>query len=665
MRLPVFVSVFKQNLVFFLSLLFLFLLPFWDGGTNFLAKIAILILPLPLFLLGLTRGEFRWENLPRGIVWFCLFFLLFAAASVIFSTSQIFSIPDFFQLLAFFLFFFLFLLTPKKNTREFTFGLVAVTALVLSFLSLVYLLPQVAKPTSGMNLVYATYGHSHLADYLVLAIPLVFALFLASPRGKVKILWGFFLVFLLLSLVLTFSRGAFLVLPPVILLLIFLFRPKPISEKLFGGFLVLIPLGILFLILLLSLSSLGLEAKLAEPQHWLVKQLVKPEFQAKRLDFWQQAVQGFLARPWFGFGWGTFELVALRFQKQTLGWSNFAHNFYLQVLAEAGIFALLSFLGFLFFSLRRLWRSVVQDKRNPFLVGGLGAILASSLHSFFDYDWHFPAIFLTFLLLIGTLVGKKSAGIATGATRGGRLKWGLVGLAFMVFLFGQTQLVGEYFYQKRDYQKALIFSPWPAVRVRQIGDKVSSEGQLQRILALSSQDPSMHYWVARRYYSLGQLEKATYHYQKAIEYNLWGNYHLYPQLIKLYNQLDKKKEKEQFYRFLAEQLKKNDTLPPEVALGKIFYFIGEDYLKEEKVEEVIFWWEKAAGAAPEWSYFHLELASFMIQKGDKEGAKKILENCARFRYPKVHCQNYLKKPISENALEPVGFWRGKISEIPD
>lgn len=670
MRITTLKKVFKQKPVFFLLFIILGFLPFLDGGTNIAAGVLILILPLPLFLLGLVSGEVQFRKLPCWLILSWLAFLVFVAVSVVTSAGWIFSIPAFFQLLAIFLFFNLFLLTAGKESLKYAVWLVFIVSLSLSVLSFHFMLPWAEKP-AAMNLLYATFGHSHLADYLLLVIPFALTLFLTTRKEKPRLFFGGLLIFYLISLVLTFSRGAFLVLPAVILLLILLLKPKKMVEKLTSWLFILIPLGLLLMILIFSLSSFGIEAKLAQPGHWLVKQIVKPSFQARRLDYWQQALKGFLTRPWTGFGWGTFEIIALRFQKAPSGWSSFTHNFYLQVLSEAGIFALLSFLSFLFLSLSLIWRKVKRNKRNPFLVGGLGAILASSLHSFLDYDWHFPAVFLTFLFLLANLTSSKE-----GRTNNQKLskiyQWGLIALSFLVFIFGWAQIAGEYFYRKGDYQKTLLLSPWPAARARQIGDRIfgkdftMDEKIGQKLIAFSRQDSSIYLWLAEKYSHRDELERAANYYQKAIEYNPLGNYHLYRKLGEIYDKRGEGEKKDELYRFFAQKLEKSRAFREKnSSLAKTVYFIGGEYLQAGREREVIFWWEKATKAEPEWSYFHIDLASLHLSLGEANQAEEVLSNCLDFYFPKAHCQEYQERLSKGTSFESPGYWREKILEIPD
>ncbi len=654
-------------------------------------------LPLPLILIGISRNEFNFGNLRPAVVFSWLAFLVFTLISVIFSASQIFSIPAFFQILAIFLFFTLFLLTAREERLKISFGLVITVGLSLSLVSFYYLLPWVAKPAVGMNLIYASYGHNHLADVLLLSLPLALGLFLTTKSRRAVILLSLLILLYIVALVLTFSRGAFLVLPPMVLLMILLAKPKLVSQKFLSWLLILLPIGLICLIGVFSLSQTGLEAKLAQPQNWLVKQLVKPEFQAKRIEYWQQALEGFVAKPLTGFGWGTFELVTLRFQRTTAGWSNYTHNFYLQVLAEAGIFAFLGFLSFLGPVFYESWQLLKRNRGDPLILGGSAAILASSLHSFLDFDWHFPAVFLLFLLITANLLEK------VGALRSPRnflfgieplvkeifsvrlahdsskkfvaprapLKFILLFLAIIVFLFGQLEVLSEYFEQKKDYQTALLLSPWSAVRARQLGDKLfavdfkEGEKAAKRLIEISRKDPSMNSWLAEKYKQAGRRDLASFYFRQAIIFNPLGNFYLYPKLGKIYDHWGQLEKSAALYQFFNQNLARMRIETGNNQLAKTFYQIGLNLLNTQKEKEALLWWQKAAAWGPEWSFFHIEAASLALKTGDRGLTENIIDKCLTYDSPRAHCQNYAGRLVTGKKFETPGFWQGEIQKIPD
>lgn len=654
------------------ALVFLAVLPFFDGGTNFLAEMILLLLPLPLFLLGISRQEFHFARLTGKVIIAYLLFLIFTGVSVFSSASQIFSIPAFFHSLAIFLFFLLFLLSARKDDFRLNFLWLVGVGVILSFLSFWYLLPWSVKPTTGMNLVYATYGHNHLAGYLALILPANFVLFLAAKGRRLKIFWGLLLALFLLSLMLTFSRGAFLVFPLVFFLLLRSAGKLNLDRKVVGWLTVLLPVLMLLFIIGISYSQLGRRAREAAKDHWLVKQVVKPEVRASRFEYWQQGAEGFFARPLTGFGTGAFELVALRFQKRVAGWSNYAHNFYLQTLAESGIFAFLAFIGFLLLVFRPVLRRL-RKKKDPWLLGLLAALLTSALYAAWDYDWHFPAVFLTFLFLIASLLVYFSRGVNSNTP--GRCTGKMVGvllLAVLSFLFGVSQLASEWFYQKGNYLAAIQLAPWPAVRTRLIGNKIFEkdfslgEAVGQRIMRLSAADPSMAAWLADRYYFAGDNNQAEKYYRLAIDGNPLGNWRLYRRLGGIYQDRGKLDQKERLYQeFLAKlgPMKKGEFANN--ALAKEAYLIGLEYVRDGRLPAAIPWWRLATNFSPEWSYFAVELANFYQALGQKTAAKAALEDCLKYEAPKIHCQSVLTAWENGQPPEGPGDYQRKILQIPD
>lgn len=89
--------------------------------------------------------------------------------------------------------------------------------------------------------------------------------------------------------------------------------------------------------------------------------------------------------------------------------SAFVHNSYLQALAEGGLVLGLPFVGgclaIAFIGARWVFRSF----RNPehFLPAGISvALLAVMLHSFFDWDWNFPAAMMQAAILAGLVIPR-------------------------------------------------------------------------------------------------------------------------------------------------------------------------------------------------------------------------------------------------------------------
>ncbi|MDD4752317.1 MAG: O-antigen ligase family protein, partial [Desulfitobacteriaceae bacterium] len=163
-----------------------------------------------------------------------------------------------------------------------------------------------------------------------------------------------------------------------------------------------------------------------------------------RLSFWLVAWNMIKERPLSGFGLGTYHLAYNTFRNNDHYWSMFAHNHYLQLWAEAGIFALIGFSTFfLVFIIRSFnYRNTADKPENYF--GIFAAILAFLLHLAVDFTWNMPPV----TLLFWTLLGCQMALLSSGASAAQNTKWvklfkyAAVTLALFLFFGSLQQMAG-------------------------------------------------------------------------------------------------------------------------------------------------------------------------------------------------------------------------------
>lgn len=118
-------------------------------------------------------------------------------------------------------------------------------------------------------------------------------------------------------------------------------------------------------------------------------------------DTWAMSVQ----RPWFGWGPGSFEVVFPLFQGAYLRGPDgrpqarveFAHNDWLQLLAETGRLGALIFIVPLALVAARGWRQGGMAARTG--LAGCGLI---ALHGWIDFPFHAPAVLALWVMLITT-----------------------------------------------------------------------------------------------------------------------------------------------------------------------------------------------------------------------------------------------------------------------
>lgn len=127
---------------------------------------------------------------------------------------------------------------------------------------------------------------------------------------------------------------------------------------------------------------------------------------AERLAHWQAAINMATENPWLGVGLGHYEIAYNRYR--LINWDEplgHAHNFYLNILAEAGIIGFLSYIG--------LWVSITsftwKARRHPdFLaravtVGLLGCWFYLAFHSLLD-NLFVNNLFIHLGVMLGILV---------------------------------------------------------------------------------------------------------------------------------------------------------------------------------------------------------------------------------------------------------------------
>lgn len=102
-----------------------------------------------------------------------------------------------------------------------------------------------------------------------------------------------------------------------------------------------------------------------------------------RLLTWQGAARMALAHPVAGTGIGTFGAAFNRYA--IAGWTQAAHNAYLQAADETGIPGLVLFVTALVFAGVALWRNARSGQLVA--VGALAGLMAAALHNGVDYGW--------------------------------------------------------------------------------------------------------------------------------------------------------------------------------------------------------------------------------------------------------------------------------------
>lgn len=256
--------------------------------------------------------------------------------------------------------------------------------------------------------VYATFDNPNvLAEFLVLIIPLPFALFMYSSSTLLKTFYILFTIIMGLGLLFTYSRGGWLGLLFAAVILILLRERK---------------LLIVFLILLL-LAPLLLPSGVMERAATITD--LSESSNAYRMTIWLSSVRMLKDFWWRGIGLGlpSFQKIYPNYMIQGTP-AVHSHNLFLQIALELGIMGLVFFVWFIrnyyIFALKNCFCKIKEDYAKfiiPAVLAGIGGHL---LHGMVDLVWYNPKITFLFWLLVGLTIttvkifgGEKSVQTGT------------------------------------------------------------------------------------------------------------------------------------------------------------------------------------------------------------------------------------------------------------
>lgn len=239
-----------------------------------------------------------------------------------------------------------------------------------------------------------------LGGYLTVAIPAIFAtVFFKGKNLQYRVLILVIFLFLLWSLTLTFSRGAWLgtFLGGMLMLLVSFFHRQKTKLYLLLGF----SGTIVFLYLLLGFILAGSSS---------------PDLLGRfstilwRSDIWRDSIPMIKDNPLFGHGINTYMRLFEAYRTDTGGANpTYAHNCYIQLAVETGIVGLFAFLWIIveFFRksiiyLDRYWTT--NYNLTMLAMGLLSGIFAFLVHSFFDTHFYSLQLSVYLWFMIGLQV---------------------------------------------------------------------------------------------------------------------------------------------------------------------------------------------------------------------------------------------------------------------
>ena len=238
---------------------------------------------------------------------------------------------------------------------------------------------------SGVNGITGSFNsHNDLGCYLAIILILLIARFLTERGRRTQVFLGLWSVVIGAGLLLTFSRGSWLNFAVAMLLFLVMLRNVTGRVLLKAGI-----FGLLFIVLILSVPSFKARMLFT----------FSAEGDALRFSIWKSCWQMIKEHILVGRGLGTFMSYFPSFSSDFKS-AYYAHNCYLQMWVESGLFSLLAFLAFTGSVIVSAWQYVrrSRDVMKAALLAGCVGFLA---HSFLDTQLYSLQLSTLFWILLG------------------------------------------------------------------------------------------------------------------------------------------------------------------------------------------------------------------------------------------------------------------------
>lgn len=242
----------------------------------------------------------------------------------------------------------------------------------------------------SVRAITSSFNHCNgFGAYLIIPFILCLAILKSLRKFKARVYCPviFLTVILAFCILHTYSRGTWVGIFAALLAMLLISRRIAVISAvfIFSGVLLFVPV---FREILFSIFQFGGDAD--------------------RFRYWQAALAMIKENPFLGKGLGTFMANFSKYLPNLF--ISYAHNCYLQIFAESGIFSLIAFAGFIF---TVLYKGVKMffSTRDSILLGGICGLFGFLAHSFFEVNLYSLPLATLFWLWIGIVTALGSGDI--------------------------------------------------------------------------------------------------------------------------------------------------------------------------------------------------------------------------------------------------------------
>ncbi|UMZ73504.1 O-antigen ligase family protein [Natranaerofaba carboxydovora] len=387
----------QVSLPAFALMITLALLPLLDGGFDHNVMYWVLFLLLIVSLITFTTNKINiLIDLYHPLFWYVLFFL-WCGISIIWSLNPHRTLVEFLQLGIYGLVFMLALTLSEDNVYR-----VARIIVITGFGIALFGISEYLIISTGR--IESTFTNSNpLGTYLLL----IFLLLWGYNLKRSNVLLYLPSIIILSALFLSGSRGAFISLALSLPFVLIGARDK---RELFSSVLKTIICFVLAVMLTHGIMAVApyVQGVVSDEGRQFVEHVTRADsFVARsgagRLEFWKVGARLGASEPILGHGLGTFYTAYFLEYVDGRWFSRFAHNHYIQMMAENGLVGLFLFMGFIFSIFRGAVYKYIQRKDSIYFAGIVAAMVAFLIHIGAEFSFNFPGAAVIFFAAAGVM----------------------------------------------------------------------------------------------------------------------------------------------------------------------------------------------------------------------------------------------------------------------
>lgn len=608
--------------------------------TNYPSLIeAIIALPLGLLLLRHSRSNPQKTLPDKTDITLWVFTLITLAVGSFFSRSSSLSLITLIRYVEGFAIYTLASTYPihpvSFSRRMAAFGLLSCAAFIIILISIYPL-----RITPYYNSLTGINGHHPVAYTIIMTVPFIIA---AAKRKTILMR----LVILGISLILSAARGAWIMTAiffssQTIPLLPAIRRSQKIINTNGNQIRHNLPMIATLIFLIIALVIAGYITTLSDAEKEkvtkaapAVRLYIKDTNMVMRLAFAGQAMAALRESPLVGHGPGTFSLLSRQYQTRSSLFSQFAHSFPLETLAENGILGSIGIAALFLLILTRALRTLQSENTAPFG----WAVILTMLYSVIEVNLNSLPHWLIFWLIAGTLTRS------TMHNHIPRFRNIAILMGIILVLFSLSYLTAQTYIAGKNTKKALTMAPYDkSVAIRRITQAPSlNKTEIHLIQRWHSLDPDI--LVALSPYKTELLPLAlekdpqNTHYRKEYITRLLTR----GDTAAIAGLLCKTPEgvadagcplktSKPFSVFIKDKIHAMEALNHLIGddgYAKFLYFFGVAlYTYTGDTLGTTYLWQKAQEAAPHWAYYYLEVAGAQYYwLNDTSAAEKTIAVC--------------------------------------